>query len=79
MKVLVVIRRSPEQRFLIRLHTDRLIKKVAGLIGRKRHSQAIILALAKGRFEKEVFDEDLPAVKADLILTEHNVCWDLKK
>lgn len=79
MKVLVVIRRSPAQRFLVELHTDKLVKEVAALIGRRRHSKAIVTALSKGRFERQVADEELPNVKADIILTEHNVSWDLTK
>ena len=79
MKVLVVIRRSPAQRFLVKLHTDKLIKEMATLISRGRHSKAIITALSKGSLERQVSDEDLPNVKADIILTEHNVSWDLTK
>lgn len=79
MKVLVVIRRSPAQRFLVELYTDKLVKEVAALIGRRRHSKAIVTALSKGRFERQVADEELPNVKADIILTEHNVSWDLTK
>ena len=79
MKVLVVIKRSPTQRFLVGLHTNKLVKEVATLVGKRRNSQAIMTALAKGRFEKEVSEGDLPKVKADLILTEENVSWDLTK
>ncbi len=79
MKVLVVIRRSPVQRFLVELHTNKLVKEVATLIGRRRHSKAIVTALSKGRFERQVADDELPNVRADVILTEHNVSWDLTK
>ncbi len=79
MRVLIVIRRSPAQRFLVELHTDRLVKEVSRLVARRRHSQAIAIALAKGMFEKEVFERDLPDVKADVILTEDNVHMDLTK
>ena len=79
MKILVVIRRSPAQRFLVELHTDKLVKEVSKLMARRRHSQAIATALSKGRFEKEVFEGELPGVKADVILTEESVCWDLTK
>ena len=79
MWVLVVIRRSPDRRFLVELHTDKLVKEVARLAGRGKNSQAIATALAKGRFEREVSVLDLPNVKADLILTEENASWDLSK
>lgn len=77
MKVLVVIRRSPAQRFLVELHTDKLIKEVTALIARRRHSKAIVTALSRGKFERQVADNELPNIKADIILTEHNVNWDL--
>jgi hypothetical protein len=79
MKVLVVIRRSPAQRFLVDLQTAKLVEEVSRLIGRRCHSQAIVTALSKGRFEKEVMDADLPSVKANFIITEENVSWDLMK
>jgi hypothetical protein len=79
MKVLVVIRRSPPQRFLVELHTDKLVKKVATLVGKRRNSQAIVTALSKGKFQQDVSESEVKNVKADLILTEENVCWDLTK
>lgn len=79
MKVLVVIRRSPTRRFLVELHTDKLIKEISKLVARRRHSQAIATALAKGRFEREIFDSNLHDVRADVILTEENVHLDLMK
>ena len=77
MKVLVVIRRSPAQRFLVELQSAKLVEEVSKLIGKKRHSQAIATALAKGKFEREVTDADLPNLKVNFILTEENVSWDL--
>lgn len=77
MKILVVIRRSPAQRFLVSLQSPELVEEVSRLIGKRRHSQAIATALSKGRFEKEVSDAELPKVKASFILTEENVSWDL--
>lgn len=79
MRVLIVIRRSPAQRLLVELHTDKLVKEVSRLVARRQNSQAIVTALAKGRFEKEVFEGDLHEIKADVIITEENVCWDLTK
>ena len=79
MKVLIVIKRSPAQRFLVELHTNKLVKEVATLIGRKRHSQAIATTLAKGRFDREIPDNESGKIKADIILTEESVHWDLIK
>lgn len=79
MKILIVIRRSPAQRFLVELPSTCLISNVKKLLAKNKHSKAMVLALTKGRFEKEVSEEGLINVKADLILTEHNASWDLTK
>ncbi len=79
MKILIVVEHSPKQRFLVSLHTKKLVREVKNLIDTKRRSHAIMAALSRGRFERQVADEELPNVKADLILTEHNVSWDLTK
>lgn len=79
MKVLVVIRRSPARRFLIELHTNKLIREVKALISERRNSKAIATALAKGVFEREVHEDEIYSHKADMILTEESVHWDLMK
>lgn len=76
MKIIVVIRRSPAQRFLVELHTNKLVKEVSALVAKHRNSQAIATALAKGRFEREIGDDETK-VKADIILTEESVHYDL--
>lgn len=77
MRVLIIIDRSPTHRFLVLLHTKKLVNEVKRLIGRRRHSQAIATALAKGRFEKVVRRNEVPSVNAELILTEKSDHWDL--
>jgi hypothetical protein len=79
MKILVVIRRSPAKRFLVELHTNKLIKEVSTLLAKRRNSQAIATTLAKGRFDREILENEAHAVKADIILTEESVHWDLAK
>lgn len=77
MKIIVVIRRSPAQRFLVNLQSASLVEEVSRLIGKKRHSQAIATALAKGKFEREIAEADFPKVKASFILSEESIHWDL--
>jgi len=77
MKILVVIKKSPAQRFLVDLHTNKLVKEVSTLLARRRNSQAIATALAKGRFEKEISELEAAKTRADLILTEESAHWDL--
>ena len=79
MKVLIVIRRSPAQRFLVDLHTNKLVKEVSTLLARRRNSQAIATTLAKGRFDREILENEAGKIKADIILTEESVHWDLMK
>lgn len=79
MKILVVIRRSPAKRFLVELHTNKLVKEVSALLARRRNSQAIATTLAKGRFDREVHEDERQGIKADIILTEEGVHWDLTK
>jgi hypothetical protein len=76
MKVICVIRRSPAKRFLVELHTNKLVKEVSDLVAKRRNSKAIVTALSKGRFEKEI-KEGETGVKADIILTEESVHYDL--
>jgi len=77
MKVIVVIKRSPTQRFLVELHTNKLVKEVSTLLARRRNSQAIVTVLVKGRFEREISENEACKIKADVILTEESVHWDL--
>lgn len=79
MKVLVVIEREGIYRLLVKLPTQKLVEEVLGLVNKRRHSQAMISALTKGRFEKEVGRHELAGLKADLILSENSVSWDLIK
>jgi len=79
MKVLVVIKRNPTQRFLVELHTNKLVKEVATLLARRRNSQAIAATLAMGRFDREIPENEAGKIKADIILTEESVHWDLMK
>jgi hypothetical protein len=77
MKVLVVIRRSPAQRFLVELNTNKLVKEVSTLLARRKNSQAIVTTLAKGKFDREVPENEAGKVMADIIITEESAHWDL--
>lgn len=79
MRVLVVIERDDTYRLLVKLTTQKLIEEVLSLIGKKRHSQAIISVLTKGDFEKQVWRNELDTVKTDLMLSESSVRWDLTR
>ncbi len=59
------------------LHTNKLVKEVSALVAKRRNSQAIVTALTKGRFEREVHENETQGVRADIILTEESVHYDL--
>jgi len=79
MKILAVIRRSPAKRFLVDVDNKKLEKELLKLISKNKHAQAMVFAFTKGKFEREVFEKELPGIKVDMILTEHNTSWDLTK
>ncbi len=77
MRVLVTIRNSPAQVYMVRLLTRSLVDEVRELINRRKHSQAVVAVMTKGSFEREVEEREMPVVKADLILSSSNAMWDL--
>lgn len=79
MKILIVIRRSPAKRYLVDVPSTRSVSDVKKLVAKNKHSQAMVLAFTRGRFEKEVAENELPNIKVDAILTENNINWDLTK
>jgi hypothetical protein len=79
MKVLIVVRRSPPQRYLVHLHTEKIKSEVRNLINSNRHSEAVSAAFTKGIFERLVHEDELCHLEADLILSESNAYWDLTR
>jgi rRNA pseudouridine-1189 N-methylase Emg1 (Nep1/Mra1 family) len=79
MKVLVTVERSPKHRFLVRLHKPGLVKEVKKLVNRKKYACAIVTALSRGIFEKEVLVEDVPYLDVSLILSENSANWDISE
>lgn len=79
MKILIITDYSPKQWFLVSLPTQEIIKEVLDLIEKKKHARAILAALSRGSFEKEVESHELGHLKADLILSENSVSWDITK
>lgn len=77
MKVLIIIRKSPVQRYLVHLFTNTLIEEIRNLIGERKYSDAAVAAFKNGVIEREIFENELPNVRADLIITDKAACWDL--
>ena len=77
MKVLLRIDRDINYKLLVSLPTQRSVEELMGLVNREQYSQAILSALTNGSFERAIEDHEVLHTKADLILSEHSVCWDL--
>ncbi|MFH1791246.1 MAG: hypothetical protein ABH885_04600 [Candidatus Omnitrophota bacterium] len=79
MKVIVRIKRSPEQFILVRLPDKPLVDEIRKLINRNRHGKAIVTALSRGTVERELLSDELLTAEADLILSEKNAFWGCGK
>ena len=77
MRVLLVFNKGPVQKYLVKLHTEDMIKEIRALINKDRHSDAMEVALSKGMFEMAVSNDSPSSLDADLILSENNARWDL--
>ena len=77
MLILIKIQNNPEQRFLVKLHKPELVDEVQDLIRVNKYSKAVVTALSKGKFLREVALDEVAFVEANMILTEKNVHKDL--
>jgi hypothetical protein len=79
MKVLIIVKGSPTQRYVARLLTNDLIEQVKELVRSKKHSEAVTAVLSQGKIESRVSRGEAPHVAAELILSDTNARWDLIK
>ena len=79
MRVLIIVAQDPHHSFLVWLHSEKLRHKIRNLIARGKNSLAMVTALSQGRFEKEVACNEIHGVKADLLISENSVSWDLSR
>ena len=77
MKILIIIKNSPEQLFLVDVKDKRLIRDIKEMIEHSQHTRAMARILAEGKFERELSRKELFYINADLILTKNNARWDL--
>lgn len=73
MKAIVITRKNGTKRFLVEIQTDVLVQEIAALIGRKRYFEAATVTLAKGLIEREIVEDDIKNIKADLVIDEDGV------
>ena len=80
MKVLITLqRRKDTHRYLINLLTKSIISQVRDHISTQDYDKALDLVYYGGLVEKEIAEEDVPAIKADLMLSERSANWDIKR
>lgn len=79
MRVLILLSSNPGDGFLVKLHTEQLVREIKGYLAKRNNSKAMVTALTKGRIEREVGHGEAHEVKAELVLTKDRVCWDLTK
>ena len=77
MRVLITPKENPTHKYLVHLFTKDLIKKVAELIDKRRHAEAMRLTISHGVFVRYVHKDEVSDVQADLMLSENNARWDL--
>ena len=75
MKILIVLRDSPDRGILVRLRSKTLQNKVRSLVDNADRPAAMVTALIKGSFEEEVFYDVTGDHDADLILSEERTSW----
>ena len=79
MRVLILLSSNPGDGFLVRLHTEALVREIKKYIAKRNNSKAMVTALTKGKIEREVGYSEAQDIKAELVLTKDRVCWDLTK
>lgn len=77
MKVLIEIHGSAKKRFLVRLPDQKVIDEIRNLINKEKHTEAIMKALSRGIFIKDITERDMPYINADIILSEDHAYFDL--
>lgn len=77
MLILIKTQKAPEQRFLVNLQEPWLVDEVRSLIDESKHSKAVRAVLSKGKFIREVSEEDIHLIDVNIILTEKNAHYNL--
>ena len=79
MRILIILPDNPLKKILVELSERQHIRSVKDLINRKKHSQAINIALQKGKLEREVGTDEFENLSTDLILRNNSAHWDNKR
>ena len=52
MRVLVILSSNPGGGFLVKLHTEELVREIKKYLAKRNNSKAMVTALTKGRIER---------------------------
>ncbi len=77
MKILVKMIENPDTYALIHVDDKKAAKKIRDFVHKGKHAQAISHALREGNFLREIQDNQMHSVEANLTLTRKNARWDL--
>ena len=79
MKILITLQRRRTHRYLISLLTKSLISQLKALIAEQEYAKAMDLVYHGGLLEREIPEEELPSLQADLLLSDRCANWDIVK
>jgi hypothetical protein len=79
MRILIVITKTPGYKLLVKLQTEGLVNDIMCLLSKRRHEEAMALALTKGLFEGELERENSGHASADMILYRDRACWSVDR
>ena len=76
-RILIRIKQSPEQRFLVELFEKTVIQEIKDLVYRGNHSKAIVKAMLNSNHLREVDERELPNIQVNLVLTQEHSYFDI--
>ena len=74
---MIRIHRNTEQVFLAEISDKRVLGRIRESMNKGKRSNAIVTAFLNEESLKEIKKEDYPRIKADLILTETAIHYDM--
>jgi hypothetical protein len=79
MKVIIIVGKENERktRIMLELPDQKVIEEVKTLAKALKCAEAISSIIEKGKFIKELAEEEIAHTASDLILTDQNAYWSL--
>jgi len=75
MRLLIEASKNPRYVFLVTLEDKKLRTEVADLLAKRKNSEAMAMAISRGKFGGQVDDLEVPGLSVDLIISEDRVSW----